>query len=538
MDSKMIPITTDLRDYIERLHYQMIRYSDLLCTVNRECCIMTDAEWNSSFRYYQDLYEESEAEFTCAMATIYEMYNREIGNERWKVDFCKCAVVIGGNLPDDVEERDESYVDQLDRIFPRDDKEEIHINDSRAKDITLQVTDNCNMACTYCYQHDKGSHSMSFDIGKAFLDMILDADERTAQYIVSTKCNGVIISFIGGEPWIEVDLISKLSDYFIGELFRRKHPWAIKFMFSICSNGLLHFDPKVQSYLKRHKSHLHYGISIDGNKELHDSCRVDLNGNGTYERAISAVSNYVHDLGGIVGSKMTIAPGNVCYVYPAVRSMIEYGYRKIHLNCIYEKGWEIHHARELYWQFHQLTDWLISNGLEKDVSLSIFDTQCGHPLSKDENMNWCGGTGLMLAVDWKGDIYPCLRYMESSVGDSLPAYTIGNTKDGIMMCDIHRDRVQCLSCITRQSQSTDECYNCPIASGCGWCSAYNYEIFGTPNRRTTFICVMHKTRVLANVYYWRKLGVSYNMDCKKEWAVEIVGEDEYRNLSNMKVGDS
>ena len=58
--------------------------------------------------------------------------------------------------------------------------------------------------------------------------------------------------------------------------------------------------------------------------------------------------------------------------------------------------------------------------------------------------------------------------------------------------------------ITRRSQSTDECYNCPIASGCSWCSAYNYEIYGTPNKRTTFICPMHKARVLANIYYWNK----------------------------------
>ena len=55
---------------------------------------------------------------------------------------------------------------------------------------------------------------MSFDTGKRFLDMILDSDDRTNQYITSENCNGAIISFIGGEPWIEIELISKLSDYF------------------------------------------------------------------------------------------------------------------------------------------------------------------------------------------------------------------------------------------------------------------------------------------------------------------------------------
>jgi len=73
--------------------------------------------------------------------------------------------------------------------------------------------------------------------------------------------------------------------------------------------------------------------------------------------------------------------------------------------------------------------------------------------------------------------------------------------------------------------------------GCGWCSAYNYEVFGTPNKRATYICCMHKARVLANVYYWRLRGIDYPMNCPKEWAIEIIGEEEYEKLNSMKVGE-
>jgi radical SAM protein with 4Fe4S-binding SPASM domain len=38
----------------------------------------------------------------------------------------------------------------------------------------------------------------------------------------------------------------------------------------------------------------------------------------------------------------------------------------------------------------------------------------------------------MIAVDYKGDIYPCIRYMESSLGNSAPPIIIGNVYDGIM----------------------------------------------------------------------------------------------------------
>ena len=66
--------------------------------------------------------------------------------------------------------------------------------------------------------------------------------------------------------------------------------------------------------------------------------------------------------------------------------------------------------------------------------------------------------------------------------------------------------LQALSGITRQSQSTDECLNCSVNSGCAWCTAYNYDHYKTPNKRATFICWMHKARVLANYYYWNKLA--------------------------------
>lgn len=528
-----IKITPELRDYIERLHYESRRYCDLLRTVRRDSCPMTDEEWDSSCQYYRALCDEARVSLEEAMATIGELYREEIAGRPYYVDFVACAICFGDSRTAPRRENRETYPDQLTRLFPRQEPlQKLSINDSRCKDITMQVTDACNMACTYCYQHNKGNHGMSFDTAKRFVDMILDADDRTNGYITSTGCDGAIFNFIGGEPWLEIDLISRISDYIIGELFRRKHPWAIKFMFGVCSNGLLHFDPRVQDYLRRHGGHLSYSISIDGNQELHDACRIDLEGKGTYERAMAAVRQYREELGGRMGSKMTIAPGNVDKVDQAVESMVTNGYRQINLNCVYEEGWTNEHAAILYGQLIRLTDWLADQGLLDEVDLSIFTQFCGKP--DPEDRNWCGGTGLMMAVDWKGDIYPCLRYMESSVGEKREPYIIGDLEHGIRREKAHCDRVDCLACITRRSQSTDECWECPIAMGCGWCSAYNYECFGTPNKRATYICCMHKARALANVYYWRRRGEDFPLNCPREWALPIIGAEEYDKLEAMK----
>lgn len=101
------------------------------------------------------------------------------------------------------------------------------------------------MACTYCYQHNKKPNTMTFEIAKQFIDDLLDNNEKINTYYDSSKMIGVVFEFIGGEPWLAADLVNKISDYIITELFRRKHRLMIRFCFSICSNGLLQELPEV-----------------------------------------------------------------------------------------------------------------------------------------------------------------------------------------------------------------------------------------------------------------------------------------------------
>ena len=42
-----------------------------------------------------------------------------------------------------------------------------------ARTVTIQVTDACNLACTYCYQINKCTHSIDIETGKKFIDDLL-----------------------------------------------------------------------------------------------------------------------------------------------------------------------------------------------------------------------------------------------------------------------------------------------------------------------------------------------------------------------------
>ena len=77
-----IAITDSLRDYVERLHYESVRYQDLLGTVRRDFSPMTDDEWQSSLDYYRNLCVDASESLKCAMDTLYELYGDQIGDKR------------------------------------------------------------------------------------------------------------------------------------------------------------------------------------------------------------------------------------------------------------------------------------------------------------------------------------------------------------------------------------------------------------------------------------------------------------------------
>lgn len=56
-------------------------------------------------------------------------------------------------------------------------------------------------------------------------------------------------------------------------------------------------------------------------------------------------------------------------------------------------------------------------------------------------------------------------------------------------------------------------------------TAYNYAEFGTPNKRATYICKMHKARVLANYYYWNKLFKVENITDEEPFVLNLSNEE-------------
>lgn len=430
--------------------------------------------------------------------------------------------------------KDENYTDYIARLYREIDKEALPYFVTR--NITFQITDDCPMACTYCYQGHKGHRMMSKEVAKKGVDLLFDMYEKNEGTFINKNTKAIVLDFIGGEPLMNIEIIDYICSYFMQRCLEENHPWLLTWRASMISNGALYFDPRVQEFLKKFRGFVAFGVTIDGPKEIHDACRVYHDGHGNFDDAYKAMKHFNSTYYENLGTKVTIAPENLSNLNKIVKFFVDEGMHTIHANCVYEAEWNEEHAKLFYSELKKMADYLIE--LNDGTWVSLFDDFIGKSLGDEFNNNWCGGTGDMLAFDPEGIAYPCLRYMPSSLGTDQPPIVIGSV-DGLWVTDEQKNAQECLNCITRRSQSTDECYYCPIASGCAWCSAWNYQCYGTPNKRCTNICIMHKARVLANVYYFNKLyrmngsDERFDLNLPEEEALKIINKEEYNMLVEL-----
>ena len=377
-----------------------------------------------------------------------------------------------------------------------------------AKSITFIVTKDCQLACKYCYLVGKNEKErMSWDVAKKAIDYILNHEKEYQE-------ESVVWDFIGGEPFLEIDLIDHICDYIKKELFRRNHHWFNSYRFSFSTNGINYDSDKVQHFIAKNKSHLSIGITIDGTKAKHDLNRIWKGSGkerGSYDDVVRNIplwlKQFPHG-----GTKVTISSADIPYIKDSVIHLYSLGIHEVNINCVFEDVWHEGDDALFEDQLLQLADEIIDNGYYQENTCSFFSEHIGKPMDRQlENENWCGA-GRMLSIDAAGNFYPCTRFAQYSLRNKK-ALTIGNINDGI-----DSNRLRPFLTLDRCTQSSEECLNCEIASGCAWCQGENYDAADTPTiyQRSTAICKMHKARVRANNYYWNKLYRKLEKEGRRE----------------------
>ena len=383
-----------------------------------------------------------------------------------------------------------------------------------AKSITFIVTKDCQLACKYCYLVGKNTKErMPWEVAKRAIDYILDHENEMPEA-------GVVWDFIGGEPFLEIGLIDRICDYLKVEMFRRNHHWFDSYRFSISTNGLNYDSDKVQCFIRKNLLHLNIGITIDGTRRKHDLNRIwrDVDtgqtntdprgkGRGSYDDVVKNIPLWLSQFPQ-AGTKVTISSPDIPYIKESVLHLYSLGIHEVNINCVFEDVWKDGDDCLFEEQLTELADAIIENGYYEKFACSFFNEGIGRPMDcLLQNNNWCGA-GKMLAIDAQGNFYPCTRFAQYSLRNK-EARILGNIYEGI-----NRNKLRPFLLLDRCTQSTQECIDCNVAEGCAWCQGENYDAADTPTiyQRSTAICKMHKARVRANNYYWRRLYHKLGME--------------------------
>ncbi len=319
--------------------------------------------------------------------------------------------------------------------------------------IVKPVGSRCNLRCRYCYYIDKARFS-------SHEEQTVMTDELLEKMIVQTiEGNpGPVVSFTwhGGEP-----TLAGLDFYRRAVTLEKKHlPKGWQAWNNLQTNGVL-LNLAWCRFLK--EEGFDVDLSIDGTEAAHDTNRLDLAGNGTYERVRRACERL---------KNAGVQPDLLCTVTSATAADPLGVYRALRE---LDTGWIQFIPVVVYREDGTLTDESVTPEAYGDFLIAVFDEWVKNDLGKlDVQLFaecakvWAGGAaavctmapicGQVLVVEEDGSVYSCDHFVE-------PGYRLGNIESETLD-DMAHGEFQRAFGLSKREKLTEECGKCPYLSVC------------------------------------------------------------------------
>ncbi len=318
----------------------------------------------------------------------------------------------------------------------------------------LDISDCCNLKCSYCFNNDKENILMSPSVALDALDFFFEKFPNGEKYFVDLSGKG--------EPLLNKEVICKVALYChkkSDELMREVLPMLV------CNGTLL--SKENVNFLQ--ELGVLFGVSLDGSKSVHDLYRKDKDGNGTFDTIIKNVLSIEHRE--YVGCAATLTNE----VFPLV-STVEYLstiFNTLSFRLCRSPVYGLSNISLKKWknEFSKLAE-----KLKNDIDISnlkIFkclmngDDLFGRYLCKmfgnSRTINRCDGSITRFTCDINGKIYGC------------PA------SSGIINFQINKIDISTYAKSELHRQA-NQCLNCPFKFYCGGECKLETEFYGSINK--------------------------------------------------------
>lgn len=328
----------------------------------------------------------------------------------------------------------------------------------------LHITNNCNLACGYCYIH-KCPGNMSLETGKLAITKMVES-------CLKHNMNGIEIKFAGGEPLLRFNLIKELVSY--SQQFKNQ----VKIKYSLVTNGIP-VTQQVAEYLKYYNVAI--GVSLDGIGSVNDAIRFDKNGHGSFYKVIKGLK-LLKNAGNKIGILTTVSKVNYNGLLELTKFLLDndYGFRfSMEKNCESGQPELLNYITELNVSLNQCYDYIEANL----PSRNFFELHKFGDVGFMRPVNRCCSAGdSFFALGHDGKIGVC------GMGLTKPFLTLEKSKD--ILEDVRENCSTLRESIASNYPTCDKCvWKTSCAGGCPLQTKSTYGIYTVPS----IYCEVNKT---------------------------------------------
>lgn len=321
----------------------------------------------------------------------------------------------------------------------------------------LLLTNECNLKCTYCYEHHKNIEKMEFETSKKVLDKIISNVD---------KSDTIVLELFGGEVFKNFSLVKNIYSY----ISNNYGDYNIRY--ETTTNGtLIHGD--IQQWLYEHRKIFSVSLSLDGTPDMHNKNRIFRDGNGTYE---SIDVNFFIDTWPNCSAKMTISKLTLPDLASGVKYIEELGF-KCDATLAVGGNWLSNVTPVFVRELNKLTDYYISKDIDLCTMLNFDLRKIFIPI--DDNYRFCGAGIDLICFDTYGNAYPCQGFAPISIG-----------KEALLYCNFDNKNFKL--------GDSSTCKYCQWIRLCSNCYAANLQSCKNIYKVDPQLCNLYKLCILAS----------------------------------------
>jgi uncharacterized protein len=318
--------------------------------------------------------------------------------------------------------------------------------------MVLNVTNQCNLACTYCYEYGEDK-IVDTENGAQPKFMSLDTAKQSVEFMLKEAGDNRIahITFFGGETLMNFPVLKETIAY-----ARQRGREVGKLVdFSLTTNATLLKD-EVIDYLVENQ--VGVTISFDGPPEVQNKFRVFHNGRGSYDIAAPKIKKLLQKhKNRPVGARVTLTSGNldVRKIYEHLTQELgfqEVGFAPVTTSPNRAYAIDEHGYDGMLEQFAALADDFKNATIAGRFHGFSNVKETLEELHKGMSKAYPCGAGLgLMGVSTAGDVALCHRFAGSE------AHKLGTVADGVdraaqaRFLDTHHlaDKTDCSTCWAR-----------------------------------------------------------------------------------------